>query len=49
MILQGYVMYHHPVLAMSQKIIVFDIYSPLHLETLALTKGASGEARDAPA
>jgi hypothetical protein len=47
MILQGYVMYHHPVLAQSQKIIVFDIYSPLHLETLALTKGASGEARDA--
>jgi hypothetical protein len=47
MILQGYVVYHHPVLAQSQKIIVFDIYSPLHLETLALTKGASGEARDA--
>ncbi len=47
MILQGYVMYHHPVLAMSQKIIVFDIYSPLHLETLALTKGTSSEARDA--
>ncbi|HUC14814.1 MAG TPA: glycosyltransferase family 4 protein [Acidimicrobiales bacterium] len=47
MILQGYVMYHHPVLATSQKIIVFDIYSPLHLETLALTKGASSEARDA--
>ncbi len=47
MILQGYVMYHHPVLAASQKIIVFDIYSPLHLETLALTRGASGEGRDA--
>jgi glycosyltransferase involved in cell wall biosynthesis len=47
MILQGYVVYHHPFLAMSQKIIVFDIYSPLHLETLALTKGASSEARDA--
>jgi glycosyltransferase involved in cell wall biosynthesis len=47
MILQGYVMYHHPVLATSQKIIVFDIYSPLHLETLALTKGTTGEGRDA--
>jgi glycosyltransferase involved in cell wall biosynthesis len=47
MILQGYVLYHHPFMAMSQKIIVFDIYSPLHLETLALTKGASSEARDA--
>jgi len=47
MILQGYVTYHHPVLATSQKIVVFDIYSPLHLETLALTKGASSGARDA--
>lgn len=47
MILQGYVTFHHPMLATSQKIIVFDIYSPLHLETLALTKGHSSEARDA--
>jgi len=46
MVLQGYVTLHHPVLANSQKIIVFDIYDPLHLETLALTKGASGPARD---
>lgn len=46
MVLQGYVTYHHPVLAESQKVIVFDIYDPLHLETLALTKGTVSEARD---
>ncbi len=46
MVLQGYVTHHHPVLATSQKIIVFDVYDPLHLETLALTKGATGPARD---
>ncbi|MGO9659212.1 MAG: glycosyltransferase family 4 protein [Acidimicrobiales bacterium] len=46
MILQGYVTHHHPVLATSQKIIVFDVYDPIHLETLALTKGATGPVRD---
>lgn len=46
MVLQGYVTLHHPVLAESDKIIVFDVYDPLHLETLALTKGASGPARE---
>jgi glycosyltransferase involved in cell wall biosynthesis len=46
MVLQGYVTHHHPVLATSQKIIVFDVYDPLHLETLALTKGATGPVRD---
>jgi glycosyltransferase involved in cell wall biosynthesis len=46
MVLQGYVTQHYPVLARSTKIIVFDIYDPLHLETLALTKGHSGPARD---
>jgi glycosyltransferase involved in cell wall biosynthesis len=46
LVLQGYVAYHHPVLAASQKIVVWDVYSPLHLETLALTRGASGPARD---
>ena len=46
MVLQGYVTFHHPVLAASHKIIVFDVYSPLHLETLALTRGASGPARE---
>jgi glycosyltransferase involved in cell wall biosynthesis len=46
MVLQGYVTHHHPVLATSQKIIVFDVYDPLHLETLALTKGAKGPVRD---
>jgi glycosyltransferase involved in cell wall biosynthesis len=46
MVLQGYVTQHYPVLATSMKVIVFDIYDPLHLETLALTKGHSGPARD---
>jgi glycosyltransferase involved in cell wall biosynthesis len=46
LILQGYVTHHHPVLGTSKKLIVFDIYDPLHLETLALTKGHSGPARD---
>jgi glycosyltransferase involved in cell wall biosynthesis len=46
MVLQGYVTHHHPVLGTSRKLIVFDIYDPLHLETLALTKGHSGPARD---
>jgi glycosyltransferase involved in cell wall biosynthesis len=46
MVLQGYVTLHHPVLAGSAKIIVFDVYDPLHLETLSLTKGGSGPARD---
>jgi len=46
MVLQGYVTLHHPFLATSRKIIVFDVYDPLHLETLALTKGATGPARD---
>jgi glycosyltransferase involved in cell wall biosynthesis len=46
MVLQGYITLHYPFLAASKKIIVFDVYDPLHLETLALTKGASGPARD---
>ncbi|HTW06161.1 MAG TPA: glycosyltransferase family 4 protein [Acidimicrobiales bacterium] len=46
MVLQGYVTLHHAVLARSEKLIVFDVYDPLHLETLALTKGASGPARE---
>ena len=46
MVLQGYVTHHHPALAASEKIIVFDVYDPLHLETLALTRGTVGPARD---
>lgn len=46
LVLQGYVTLQHPVLVDSQKVIVFDIYDPLHLETLALTRGATGKARD---
>lgn len=46
MVLQGYVTFHHPVLAASRKILVFDMYDPLHLETLALTTGGQSQARD---
>jgi glycosyltransferase involved in cell wall biosynthesis len=46
MVLQGYITLHHPVLAGSDKIIVFDLYDPLHIETLALTKVATGPGRD---
>ena len=46
MVLQGYITLHHPVLAASDKTIVFDVYDPLHLETLALTKVATGPGRD---
>ena len=45
MVLQGYVTSQHPVLEQSSKIIVFDVYDPLHLETLAFTTGVSSEVR----
>jgi len=45
MVLQGYVTHHHPVLAASAKIVVFDMYDPLHLETLALTQGMPSQGR----
>ncbi|MGC8626275.1 MAG: glycosyltransferase family 4 protein [Acidimicrobiales bacterium] len=45
MVLQGYVTHHHPELASSAKIVVFDMYDPLHLETLALTKGMPSPGR----
>lgn len=45
MVLQGYVTTQHPVLEQSSKIIVFDVYDPLHLETLAFTTGVSPEVR----
>ena len=46
MVLQGYVTHHHPVLVASRKVLVFDMYDPLHLETLALTTGAQSQSRD---
>ncbi len=46
MLLQGYVTHHFPELGTSGKILVFDLYDPLHLETLALTHGATSQARD---
>ncbi|HYA45443.1 MAG TPA: glycosyltransferase family 4 protein, partial [Acidimicrobiales bacterium] len=45
MVLQGYVTHHHPNLAATEKIVVIDMYDPLHLETLALTSGMAGQAR----
>ncbi len=42
MVLQGYVTHHNPWLLESDRVIVFDIYDPLHLETLALTQAAPG-------
>jgi glycosyltransferase involved in cell wall biosynthesis len=45
MILQGYVTTQHPVLEQTSKIVVFDVYDPLHLETLAFTNGVSSEVR----
>jgi glycosyltransferase involved in cell wall biosynthesis len=46
MLLQGYVTHHFPDLGTSGKILVFDLYDPLHLETLALTHGAQSQARN---
>lgn len=46
LVLQGYVTYHNPGLLEQDKIIVFDVYDPLHLETLALTKGTTSESRN---
>jgi glycosyltransferase involved in cell wall biosynthesis len=45
MVLQGYATTQHPALARSPKIVVFDIYDPLHLETLAFTVGITPEVR----
>lgn len=42
MVLQGYVTHHHPWLLESDRVIVFDVYDPLHIETLALTQVAPG-------
>jgi|SRR5579875_496327 len=39
MVLQGYVALQHSVLARTRKIVVFDIYDPLHFEILAFAKG----------
>ncbi len=46
LVLPGYVAHHHPFLRESAKILVFDVYDPLHLETLALTRGTVSQARD---
>ena len=37
LILQGYVLHHAPVLRSTDKVMVVDLYDPLHLETLELT------------
>lgn len=38
LIFQGTVMYEHPFLRHSDKVLVVDIYNPMHLETLELAK-----------
>ena len=45
MVLQGYVTSQHPVLEKSSKITIFDVYDPLHLETLAFASGVSPDVR----
>ena len=45
MILQGYGATQNPLLARSPKVIVSDLYDPIHLETLAFTKDIGGEFR----
>jgi len=45
MVLQGYITKQHPVLEKSSKITVFDVYDPLHLETLAFANGISPDVR----
>lgn len=46
LIVQGYVLDHVPVLRMSEKVMVIDLYTPLHLETLALSASAELPARE---
>ena len=46
MVLQGYVTFHHPGAGRVTEDIVFDIYDPLHLETLALTTRGQSQVRD---
>ena len=47
MVLQGYVTHHNPWLLERDGVTVFDVYDPLHLETLALTQGIPQPVRDA--
>ena len=44
-ILQGYVLNHVPVLRGTTKVMVVDLYDPLHLETLELTRFQAEPAR----
>lgn len=45
LIVQGYVLDHVPLLRGSEKIMVIDLYTPLHLETLALSRAGELAAR----
>lgn len=47
LIVQGYVLDHVPRLRDSEKIMVIDLYTPLHLETLALSQAGERAAREA--
>jgi glycosyltransferase involved in cell wall biosynthesis len=44
-ILQGYVLNHVPVLRHTDKVLLVDLYDPLHLETLELTRDQPEPAR----
>ena len=45
MVIQGYGASQNPLLAQSSKVIVSDLYDPIHLETLAFTKDLDAEFR----
>lgn len=44
-VFQGFLMHEHPVLATSKKVIVVDIYDPLHLEQLEQARDLGEQAR----
>ena len=46
LIVQGYVLHHVPSLRESEKVMVVDLYTPLHLETLALSQAGERTARE---
>jgi len=44
-VFQGFVMFEHPAIARSDKVLVVDIYDPFHLEQLEQARDLSREAR----
>jgi GT2 family glycosyltransferase/glycosyltransferase involved in cell wall biosynthesis len=45
LVFQGYILHEHPVLARSSKVIVVDIYDPMHLEQLEQARDLGEERR----